>query len=113
MNFLDEMTIGEISIKFWSGFDLQTILSHPKNGTKGIMVVLIESIDSERIKFERDLKLNKILNLNVHLDFDDLLQKLENKYLALYQSRGEDELLVKILKDKFHKDLYWQGNSVN
>ena len=110
MNFLDEIIINNIVIKFWSGFDLQSILAHPKNGSEGFMVVLIESIDSERIKFNRDIKLNKILSLNTDLKFDDLLSELDNKYLALYQSRGEDEILIKILKEKFHKTLYWQVN---
>jgi hypothetical protein len=110
MTFLDEISINNTVIKFWSGFDLQSILSHPKNGSKGFMVVLVESIDSERIKFDRDIKLNKILNLDPDLEFDDILSELDNKYLALYQSRGEDEVLIKILKEKFHKSLYWQVN---
>jgi hypothetical protein len=107
MTFLDEISVNNTVIKFWSGFDLKSILSHPKNGSEGFMIVLVESIDTERIKFDRDLKLNKILNQHSDLEFDDILSKLDNKYLALYQSRGEDETLVKIIKEKFHKSLYW------
>ena len=110
MNFLDEITINNTQIKFWSGFDLQKILSHPKDGSSGLMVVLVESIDSERVKFKRDTKINKILNFIPEIEFDDILSNLDNNFLALYQSRGEDELLVKILKEKFHKTLYWQVN---
>lgn len=110
MNFLDETIINNTKFRFWSGFDLKEILSHPKDGSNGFMIVLVESIDSERLKFDRDLKINKILDIDPDLEFDDILKELDNNYLALYQSRGEDELLIKIIKEKFHKSLYWQVN---
>ena len=37
MIFLDEIFIGSVSVKFWSGLDIDEILSHPKDGTKGFI----------------------------------------------------------------------------
>lgn len=108
MNFLDEIVINNTSIKFWSGFDIQRILKHPKDGTNGFMVVLVDSIESEKVKFQRECKLNEIFNKKSEIDFDKLIEKLDNNFLALYQSRGENELLINILKEKFSKTLDWQ-----
>ena len=33
---------------------------------------------------------------------------MSNNYLSIYQSNGEDELIVKILKEKFDKTLDWR-----
>lgn len=107
MIFLDEIFISSVSVKFWSGFDIDEILRHPKDGTKGFMIVLINSVEEEKIKFQRDSKLKQIFG-EKSLDFDNLLSNLDNSYLALYQSRGENELLVNILKEKFNKSLDWQ-----
>lgn len=107
MTFLDKIFIGNISVEFWSGFDVDEILKHPKDGTKGFMIVLINSIEEEKIRFQRDSKLRQIFG-EEGLDFDNLLSKLNNSYISLYQTRGENELLLNILKEKFNKTLDWQ-----
>ena len=108
MNFLDEVDIQKLSVKFWSGFDLEQILNHPKDGSDGFMIVLVESIESERLKFQREYTINRIIGDNNLIDFDNLLDNVNNSFLAIYQSIGDDQLLVKILKEKFTKTLDWR-----
>ena len=50
--------------------------------------------------------LNSILDNSKLEDFDNILENLDNNYLALYQSSGQDDLLLKTLKDKFTKKLF-------
>ena len=107
MTFLDKINIQNIEVKFWSGFDLEQILNHPKDGTDGFMIVLVESIKKEKIKFQRESKINQILG-NKRIDFDSLLDNINNNYISIYQSKGEDELIFKILKEKFDKTLDWK-----
>ena len=38
MNFLDEIDVQSVNVKFWSGFDLEQILKHPKDGSSGFMM---------------------------------------------------------------------------
>lgn len=108
MNFLDDMDIQKLNVRFWSGFDLEQILNHPKDGSDGFMIVLVESIESERLKFQREYMINRIIGDNNLIDFDNLLDNVNNSFLAIYQSKGDDELLVKILKEKFTKTLDWR-----
>ena len=108
MNFLDEVHIQKLSVKFWSGFDLEQILKHPKDGTSGFMIILVESIESERLKFQREHIINRIIGDNNLIDFDNLLDNVNNSFLAIYQSIGDDQLLVKVLKEKFTKTLDWR-----
>ena len=108
MNFLDEIDVQSVNVKFWSGFDLEQILKHPKDGSSGFMVVLVESIDSERLKFKREYTINRIIGDDNLIDFDNLLDNVNNSFLAIYQSIGDDQLLVKILKEKFTKTLDWR-----
>jgi hypothetical protein len=103
MIFLDEFKVNQHIIKFWSGFNLQTILKHPKDGSSGFLVVLVKSIDEERVKYQRDSKINQIINLQKGREFDDLLESINNNWVMIYQSRGEDVQLVNILKEKFSK----------
>ena len=107
MTFLDKIDIQNTEVKFWSGFDLNQILNHPTDGSDGFMIVLVESISKERLKFQRESKINQILG-SKNIDFDNLLDNMSNNYLSIYQSNGEDELIVKILKEKFDKTLDWR-----
>jgi len=105
MIFLDEINASGEVVKFWKGFDIERVLDHPKDGKNGIMIVLIDSIDA----IKRDMKINSIFGDTKFEDFDNILENLDNNYLMLYQSKGEDDLIIKILKDKFTKSYQvWQ-----
>ena len=108
MIFLDEINVSGEVIKFWKGFDLEVILNHPKDGKMGLMIVLIDSVQAIRKEIQRDMLLNSILDNSKLEDFDNILENLDNNYLALYQSSGQDDLLLKTLKDKFTKTQEWK-----
>jgi hypothetical protein len=106
MNFLQKIKIQKYTINFWSGFCLQKVLSHPKDGTSGFMVLLLDSVQEERKKYSRDLKIDKIINNFDYQNFDDVLQNLHNDYVIIYQSNGDNDTLIQILKEKFSRELF-------
>jgi len=106
MTFLDKVQINEYTIKFYSGFSLQKVLNHPKSGTSGFMVLLIDSIQEERLKYSRELKINNIIHNAEYSSFDDVLQNLGNNFIMIYQSNGENVKLIEILKDKFRREFF-------
>lgn len=112
MTFLDEINVSGEVIKFWKGFDLQVILDHPKDGKNGLMIVLIDSVESIKKETERDLLLDSILVGRKLEDFDNILKNLNGSYLMLYQSGGQDNILVSALKDKFIRAAEFQSRSV-
>lgn len=103
MIFLDEINVSGEVIKFWKGFDLNTISNHPKDGKNGFMVVLIDSVKS----CQRDNKIDSILYNRKSDNIYKVFQKLNNNWLMIYESLGEDDKIIQILKDKFSKKLFF------
>lgn len=104
MTLLDKIKIRQYNIEFWAGFCLEKCQKHPKNGTRGFLVLLVDSIEKERIKYNRESKINQIINKREDIDFDDAIGELNNDYIMIYQSYGNDQELIHILKDKFQKN---------
>jgi hypothetical protein len=108
MTFLEQFKVSDTLVKFWSGFDLELILNHPKDGTSGYMVVLVESIKMEYLRYSRNLKIDQICSDKRERDFYKIIENIENDYVLIYQSRGEQNvILVDIIKDKFSKSQIW------
>lgn len=100
MTFLNEIKCENYDVKFWSGFDIDQILSHSKCGKDGFMVVFIDDIELERRKFERDQKISSIFGINA-VDFEEIIEDIDNNYILLYQSKGLEKELMEILIKKF------------
>lgn len=97
MTLLDEINLGEKSVKFWYGIDIEKILSHSAKGADGFMIVLIESINQEI----RNSKIESIINNKVYT-VENLLSTLDNNYICIYQTSGiEPKVMVDILKQKY------------
>ena len=108
MTFLEQFKVSDTLVKFWSGFDIESILNHPKDGTSGYMVVLVESIKMEYLRYSRNLKIDQICSDKGERDFYKIIENIENDYVLIYQSRGEQNvILVDIIKDKFSKSQIW------
>jgi hypothetical protein len=100
MTFLNEINCKNYDVKFWSGFDIDKMLSHSKCGKDGFMVVFVDDIELERKKFERDQKISSIFGINV-VDFEEIIETIDNSYILLYQSKGLEKELMEILIRKF------------
>ena len=108
MTFLERFEVSSKIIKFWSGFDLESILNHPKDGSSGYMVVLVDSIKSEYLKYSRNLKIEQLFSDKKEEDFYKIIENIQNNYVLIYQSKGEQvKILVDIIKEKFSRTQIW------
>jgi hypothetical protein len=109
MILLDEIIINGVVTKFWKGIDPESVLKHSKTGEDGFMIILIDSVKAEI----RNQKIDSIIK-NKDWDVESLLDKLNNNYIAIYQSPVEHKVMVKILKEKFEKNQYnhWKPSGI-
>jgi hypothetical protein len=85
-------------IIFYDGIDFDFVRNFPSDGSNGICIFLINSWILEVKKWQRTQKLNKILeDKDLNLD-----PRIENNYVAIYQTNGELEKIYNILLEKFN-----------
>jgi len=109
MTFLDEIVIDGVVTKFWEGIEPDRVMKHSNIGEDGFMIILIDDVKTEI----RNQKINSIFKRNA-LDIEELLNTLNNNYIAVYQSPVEHKVMVKILKDKFEKNQseHWKPTGI-
>lgn len=100
MELIEESLINGNQVKYYSGFDLQQILNHPKDGSRGMMVVFFNSIKEEELKHTRHELILNLLESKQIIKFSDILEKLDNPYLALYETHGYTDIIYKSFKYK-------------
>lgn len=100
MDIISESKISGINIRYYNGFDIDKILKHPKDGTKGVMVVFFESIEQEEKKHNRNEIIISLLESKKINNFIDIIDSLNNPYLMLYQTHGYTDLVYKSIKNK-------------
>lgn len=101
MNLIENITFNGMSFSFWKGIDISVVESHSKYGSDGFMVILIDSVITER----RNLKIKDILSEKSNdSNLDKLFKDLDNSYILMYSTSGvEDQIIVNIIKDKIFK----------
>jgi len=109
MTFLDEIVIDGVVTKFWEGIEPDRVMKHSNTGEDGFMIILIDDVKTEI----RNQKINSIFKRN-DFDIEELLNTLNNNYIAVYQSPVEHKVMVKILKDKFEKNQseHWKPTGI-
>lgn len=100
MNLIEETIVNKCKVRYFKGFDLSKILNHPKDGSDGMMVVLFNSIKQEELKHKRHELILHLLESKQIEKFSDILDKLDNSYLALYETHGYTDIIYKSLKYK-------------
>jgi hypothetical protein len=114
MEIIEESLINNHQVKYYSGFDLESILKHPKDGSEGMMVVFFNSIKSEEIKHKRHQFILNLLESKQIQNFNEILDKLDNPYLALYETHGYTDIIYKSIKLKFEviKDYNFEASDI-
>jgi hypothetical protein len=73
-------------VKFYNGVDFDKLIKHPKDGKEGFIFCFIENWVKEVKSYNRELKLESIVNNSEFNEFKwDLL---ENNYISVYQTSG-------------------------
>jgi len=100
MELIEETQVNKCKVKYYSGFDLESIMNHPRDGSHGMMVVFFNSIREEEKKHTRHELILHLLESKQIEKFSDILDKVDNPYLALYETHGYTEIIYKSLKYK-------------
>ncbi len=100
MELIEETMVNNCQVRYYNGFDIESILSHPKDGSNGMMVVFFNSIRSEELKYKRNQIILNLLESHQVQSFQDILESLDNPYLALYETNGYTEIIYKSIKNK-------------
>ena len=114
MKLIEESLVNNHSVKYYSGFDLESIMNHPKDGSKGMMVVFFNSIREEEKKHTRHELILHLLESKQIEKFSDILDKLDNSYLALYETHGYTDIIYKSLKYKIEtiRDYHFTASEI-
>lgn len=100
MELIEETIVNKCIVKYYKGFDIESILKHPKDGSEGMMVVFFNSIKEEETKHTRHELIQHLLESKEIRQFSDILDKLDNCYLALYETQGYTDIIFKSIKYK-------------
>lgn len=99
MTLIYEEFIKGYQWRFFDGMDFQLCSNHPKDGSDGFLVILIDNWEIEVKKQRRQEKINTILTgkRTKTLGFDDI----NNSFVCVYQKSGIDNMeLIEIIKKK-------------
>ena len=105
MNLISKSTINGSEIYYYEGIDFDKVLSHPKNGSAGMMIIFIENWKIEVDKWKRNKKINSLIKNEDLPDFDNIID-LDNNYISIYQAESIGiELLYETIKSKMQRGL--------
>ena len=102
MNLIESIIVDGREFSFYNGIDFDIVMKHPDDGTNGFIFCFIENWIDEVKSWERESKLDSVLNNKLIEEFNS--KKIENNYLAIYQLQGtEPGVLFEIIKEKVIK----------
>lgn len=100
MEKIDESILNNMKISYYKGFNIDDVMNHPHDGSKGMMVVFFNS-KIENIRHNRNITINDILDRESQMiDFFDMIHNIDNPYVSLYETHGYDDVIFKIIKNK-------------
>jgi hypothetical protein len=102
MNLIESIIVDGSVFSFYNGIDFDIVMNHPDDGSNGFIFCFIENWVDEVKIWERQSKLDSVLNNKLIEEFNS--KKIENNYLAIYQLQGtEPGVLFEIIKEKVIK----------
>jgi len=95
MILIEELKIDYKTVRFYDGIDFEMIYNHRGNE---FLIFFIKSWKEEIIKWERDSKLNTLLNNKDYTDFD--VHNMENNYVSIYQVGDNIDVVLDVVKKR-------------
>ena len=114
MELIEETIVNKCPVKYYKGFDIESVLNHPKDGSEGMMVVFFNSIKEEETKHTRHELIQHLLESKEIRQFSDILDKLNNSYLALYETHGYTDIIFKSIQYKLEviRDYHFEASEI-
>lgn len=98
MTLIDDITVNGYNFKFFDGIDFNLIKNHPKDGSAGFYIFFIEDWMKEVTIYNRDSKIESVLNNSIYIKFNHLY--IDNNFISLYQTSGVNVLnIYKVVRD--------------
>lgn len=102
MNLISESKIDGLKISYYKGIDFNKVQNHPKDGSRGIMIIFIDNWVDEVNIWNRESKLKSILGEKEVTDFK--LGEMDNNFISIYQCENIGiELLYDTIKSKMER----------
>lgn len=99
MTLIETMNYKGTKIEFYDGVDFNTLINHAKDGSEGFIFCFMDSWIKEVKTYNRNNKLNSIIENTDYSDFD--WGDINNDFVAIYQADGIGiELLYQTIRDK-------------
>ncbi len=86
MILIEEIVVDNSIIKFYNGIDFDILLKHSNKGSDGFIYCFIDNWVSEVKSYNRQLKLESIINNVKFSKFE--WDKINNNYISVYQTDG-------------------------
>lgn len=98
MILVDEYMDDELGkpMRYYFGIDFKKVISHPKDGSDGMMFCFVESFIESQKSFQRELKIDHLLD-NTEIDID---KEIDNTYVFVYQTGEYQEQVYLAIKKK-------------
>lgn len=86
MTLIENLKFGDNKIIFYYGVDFDRLIRHSKDGSEGFIFCFIDSWKREIEKYNRDKKINSIVE---NLEFENFnWESINNNYISIYQTEG-------------------------
>lgn len=95
MILIEEFKIEYQTVRFYDGIDFEMIHNHRGNE---FLIFFIKSWKGEIIKWERDSKLNTLLDNKDYKDID--VHNMENNYVSIYQVGDNIDNILDVVKKR-------------
>lgn len=92
--------IDGMRIRIYNEIDLETLNSHPKDGSEGFIFCFVQK--NFNLHVNRAKNLDVLMDVNKEDDYYDI-SKLDNMYLALYCTFYDDRAKVEFVKQLVEK----------
>ncbi len=87
MILIESEVINNSMFHFYNGIDFELVQNHPRDGSSGFLVFLVDSFLKEIKSHNRDKKLNSVISNNEFIPFDIIsnYSQIDNEFIAIYQ----------------------------
>lgn len=101
VNLISKQIINNIEVSYYNGIDFVKLDSHPKDGSKGMLIFFVENWQKEVKKWHRENRINQIIE-NTSIEIN--IENINNNYIAIYQADNIGiEILYETIKSKIEK----------
>lgn len=103
MKLLETKKFNEQKVQFYQGIDVEMILQHPRDGSKGIMIIFFESLEKEKMKLMRYSTIKTILGESYENVFEKIIN-LDNPNIILYETQGFMDVIYRSVITKLENN---------